>query len=206
MKAKKGQASKQPIDRKRQIIDAAIECFVKSGVAHTRFNEIAKAAKVDQPLIHYYFPTLDSLYVEVVARVLESLKNESLKAIEKNAGDPLKVLIAYTRVPFEWGQKYPGYNSLWAYFYYLATFHQTFIQLNKSIRETGRERISVILYKGMEKGVFKNPKNISVSQMALTIQGIITGNALLAGTEGLSSFKEYTDITVQAVLRVVEAA
>ena len=68
--------------RKAKIVAAAIDCFSKAGVAQTKMSDVAEKAGVDQPLIHYYFPSLESLYIDVVNEVLEHLK-EFKTAAEK---------------------------------------------------------------------------------------------------------------------------
>src|SRR5262245_59847542 len=145
---KKGQRS-----RKEAIVKAAIECFAKNGVAQTTMSQIAEKAKVDQPLIYYHFPTSQALHVEVFQFALESLKEESLKALEsKKQMFSLEALLRYARAPFVWAKKEPELTSIWMYFYYLASFDPTFRDMNQKIRQMGRERILVILYQGLEKG------------------------------------------------------
>ncbi len=187
-------------DRKKRIVDAALTIFVQKGVAQTKMNEIADLAKVDQPLIHYYFPTLESLYVDVITQVLETLKEPTIKAMTKNPNNILKTLEDYIRVPFIWSQKNKGMASLWLYFYHLASFHSTFTQLNNVIMETGRSRIAVLIYSGLEKNVFKIPAGMTVSETALNIQGLITGNTILAGSGTVLDWKVAADNTVAAVL------
>ncbi len=196
--------AKEKPDRKQKIVQAAIKCFIKSGVAQTRMNDIALEAGVDQPLIHYYFPNIDALYSDVINHVLEDLKAYSLRAVDKGESDPIKVLSSYILGPFEWGKKKPGYVSLWVYFYYLSSYQASFNQLDSTIREVGRSRISVMIYSGIEKGVFKKPTSMSVSELALAIQGIITGNGIIACTEKGTAWTVAGDNAVKASLALLQ--
>lgn len=198
-------ATRSKVDRKEKIVQAAIACYSKLGVAQTRMTDIAATAKVDQPLIGYYFPTPEGLYYEVVMRVLEDLKKASIEGIERGGTDPKKVMDYYVRAPFEWGEKNPGLFSIWIYFYYLAAYHPRFVELNKMIRAQGRERIAFMIYSGIEKGAFSISKEITVAQVALNIQGIVTGVGMMAGTEGLPTWKVFADQAVLAVRVLLNA-
>lgn len=205
MGLKKPPASKKE-DRKARIVQAAIDCFVASGVAETTMSQVAQRAKVDQPLIHYYFPSREALYQEVFRVVLESLKAASLEPFGKTANDPVKALVAYVRAPFEWALKEPGLFSIWMYFYYLASFQPLFARLNAEIRQTGRERIAVLIYDAMERGKLRPPPGQTVRDAALVVQGLITGNVTLFSTEGPTRDRAVIDATVAAVLRYLGAA
>lgn len=189
--------------RKNKIVQAALKCFMKSGVAQTKMSEVAEKAGVDQPLIHYYFPNLDSLYSDVVNAVLEHLKEHMLTHLLRNSKDSKAVLEAYISTYFDWARDHHGYFSVWMYFYYLATYNPTFAQLNTLIRETGRTRIQSILYEGIERGTFKIPPGIKVSELAIGIQGIITGNVILAGTESNPDWETIRKATIQLGLHSV---
>lgn len=177
---------------------------MEKGVGSTRINEIASRAGVDQPLIHYYFPNLENLYSDIVEELLSSLKHYTLSGIENGKESSTEVLKLYIRAPFKWSKENPGYFSLWMYFYYLATFSEKFTAINKIIRAEGRDRISVILYRGIESGEFKKPANMSVSDLVVFVQGLISGNTILAGTEGGEAFETYAEITIRSVLDQLE--
>lgn len=189
------------VDKKALIVNTAISCFIKNGVAQTRMAEIAQEAKIDHPLIHYYFAEMDELYLEVINVVLNSLKQISVEPASMHAHDPKRALLVYVRSYFTWTKKNPGLFSIWNYFYYLATYNPKFSELNRMIRETGRNRIATFIYQGIEAGHFKLPKNRTVSQTALVIQGLITGNTIMAYTEGSDvDSKLFADATENAVM------
>lgn len=188
-----------PPTKKNKIVQAAIKCFVKSGVAQTKIKDIAEKAGIDQPLVNYYFPSLDSLYIEVIQEILRHLNDHVMASVEKSARDPKAALQAYVLSYFEWPKKNPGLGALWLYFYHLASFSPAFTQLNDLIRRAGRERIAALLYQGMEKKLFKIPEGLTVSELSLTIQALLTGNTVIAGTESSKDWAQASRNTLQTL-------
>jgi AcrR family transcriptional regulator len=171
-------------DRRERIVEAALDLYRRHGVAQTRMNEIARKARVDPPLLHYYFRDPDELALAVIAKVLESLKERSLREASKHADDSRREMLEYVRAPILWAEENPELMTLWMYFYYLASRSGRFRELNDSIRRGGRERISGMIYRGIERGEFAVEKGKTVAAVATEIQAMITGSAILFATEG----------------------
>ena len=55
-----------PQDTKRQILDSAKKEFADKGYDGARMGAIARAAKVNQALLHYYFGNKEKLYKEIL--------------------------------------------------------------------------------------------------------------------------------------------
>jgi AcrR family transcriptional regulator len=84
-------------EKRKRILDATEEIMLKEGYAAVRSRRVANAAGIQAPLVHYYFPTIDDLFVAVlrrraernVARMAEALASpEPLRAWWKLASDP----------------------------------------------------------------------------------------------------------------------
>lgn len=192
-----------PKANKRQaIVLAAVTCFSKKGVADTTMAEVAATAKVDPPLIHYYFPSKDSLFYDVVGYALQSAKDANTAPLERNL-DSINLLSEYVRAPFLWAEREPGLYSIFLYLFYLASYPGRFRDLMSDIRLTGRERIATLLYKGVEAGAFKIPRRQTVQEVAATIQGLITGNCVLVGTENVPP-RALAELTVRAALKLLK--
>lgn len=58
--------SEQKEQRRREIIYKGLELFVQKGYAGTKTSEIAKELGISQGLLFHYFPTKESLYLELV--------------------------------------------------------------------------------------------------------------------------------------------
>ncbi len=57
----------------QNILNAAMKVFVEKGKAGARMQEIADCAGVNKMLLHYYFKDKDTLFLEVVKRIVVDL-------------------------------------------------------------------------------------------------------------------------------------
>jgi AcrR family transcriptional regulator len=55
-------------EKRRRILDAAEEIMLKDGYAAISSRSVAAAVGIQAPLVHYYYPTLDDLFVAVLQR------------------------------------------------------------------------------------------------------------------------------------------
>lgn len=55
-------------EKRRRILDAAEEIMLEDGYAAVSSRSVAAGAGMQAPLVHYYFPTLDDLFVELLRR------------------------------------------------------------------------------------------------------------------------------------------
>lgn len=53
-------------EKRKRILDAAEEIMLKDGYAAVSSRSVATAVGIQAPLVHYYFPTLDDLFVAVL--------------------------------------------------------------------------------------------------------------------------------------------
>ncbi len=181
MKSKKSKRM-APLERKKEIVVAAVGLIARSGIHNVTFARIAEASKVKQPLVNYYFPTFDSLLVDCVMLVLDDLKAHMIREIEKNP-DPLKCLAAFTLSPLDWLVQKKELQPLWHYFYHLTATSDRFRLLNDEIRRTGRERISYLIFRVLEKTKSRLPEPWTAETLAWTLQTMATGYATMATTE-----------------------
>lgn len=84
-------------EKRRRILDAAEEIMLKEGYAAVSSRSVAAGAGIRAPLLHYYFATIDDLFVAVlrrragrnVERMAEALASpEPLRAWWQLASDP----------------------------------------------------------------------------------------------------------------------
>ena len=84
-------------EKRRLILDATEEILLKEGYAAVSSRNVAAAAGIKAPLVHYYFPTIDDLLVallqrrsdRIVGRMSEALtSSEPLKSWWEVASDP----------------------------------------------------------------------------------------------------------------------
>ena len=55
-------------EKRQRILDATEEIMLKDGYAAVSSRSVATAVGIQAPLVHYYFPTLDDLFVAVLQR------------------------------------------------------------------------------------------------------------------------------------------
>src|ERR1041385_5230168 len=51
--------------RKRAIVTAALPLFARKGFAETTTKDLAKAARISEPLLYKHFPSKEALYLEI---------------------------------------------------------------------------------------------------------------------------------------------
>lgn len=80
-------------DLRIKLMDAALACFVRKGIAATSLRDIATEAGVTPALLHYYFGDKEQLQGEVIAQkilpIFAALREPLLRA-----GDDIAALIA----------------------------------------------------------------------------------------------------------------
>jgi AcrR family transcriptional regulator len=82
---------------RRRLLDIAERVMVEEGYAAVTSRRIAQLAEVTSPLVHYYFRSMDDLFIELLARIAE----ENLARQEKALASPrpLSALWAFTSNP-----------------------------------------------------------------------------------------------------------
>jgi AcrR family transcriptional regulator len=191
----------------RELISrTALRSFMALGPAKTSLVEIARRAKLPVSLVHYYFPSAQALFHEIVGAILVEFREDVLLAVDTHLDDPKRAMADYIRAHFTTARKDPERFSVWIYFYYEASFDPTIRQLNTQIRDQGRERIEALIFKGMARGAFKLPQNANVKILALEIQSMINGAWLMPFTESHCDFETLSKATVARVLSMLGVA
>lgn len=180
------------------MLDAAVESLIQSNIHGLKYSQIAKSAGVTQALMGYHFPSLDELLFELVQMEIVKLKNISMESVERHMDNPAKALESYIRAPFVLAEKDPGFRAVWSCFYHLATIHPTFSDLNRSIRLMGRERILNLITMVLAKDKSLPKKMDQLGDLAVSVQGVITGYGFVASCETDGQFKKMADLAVRA--------
>jgi AcrR family transcriptional regulator len=55
-------------EKRKRLLDATEEIMLKDGYAAVSSRSVAAAVGINAPLVHYYFPTIDDLFVAVLRR------------------------------------------------------------------------------------------------------------------------------------------
>ncbi|NUO75396.1 MAG: TetR/AcrR family transcriptional regulator [Lysobacter sp.] len=100
-------------DLRSRLLDAAIVCYTRQGIAATALRSIAIEAGVNPALLHYYFGDREQLQAAVIQeRVMPAIA--SLAGHLQAAGDDsARLIAAFVRGVGDTVAQYPWFPSLW---------------------------------------------------------------------------------------------
>ncbi|MEO1336417.1 MAG: TetR/AcrR family transcriptional regulator [Myxococcota bacterium] len=75
-------------DKRRRIIDAAIQVFAAKGFFGARVSEIAEAAGVADGTIYLYFKSKDDVLISLFEEKMSSIMERLMALLEDHPGDP----------------------------------------------------------------------------------------------------------------------
>lgn len=105
----KAVAKARDADKSREmILRAAAREFADEGLAGARTERIAKAARVNKALIHYYFKDKETLYGAVLDSVFAGMSGRVHAAIEQ-ADSPREKILAWAGAHFDYIAASPVY-------------------------------------------------------------------------------------------------
>ena len=108
-----GRPAGDPGDLRERVLDAAIACFVRHGIASTSLRSIAAEAGVTPALLHYYFGDKAQLQAAVVGERLMPVFVALRGALERSEEDVAGLVAAFVRVTGELIARHPWLPSLW---------------------------------------------------------------------------------------------
>ena len=99
-------------ENERLILDAAEKVFAEAGFGGATMQLIADLAGLPKANLHYYFPTKESLYRQVVQTIFE----DWLKAADvfDAAPGPVEGIGAYIDAKMEISRRHPAGSKVWA--------------------------------------------------------------------------------------------
>lgn len=100
-------------DLRTHLLDAAIACFTRDGIAGTSLRAIAREAAVTPALLHYYFGDKDQLVDAIVAERLGPVLAEMRGVVEGERGDAGALVIGFVTKMSELVERYPWWPALW---------------------------------------------------------------------------------------------
>lgn len=79
-------------ERKKEILDAALYCFLQFGYSKTSMDDIAKQANLSRPLLYLKFKNKEDLYEGIFDYTLEGSYEEAEKVLSQNISAKQKLL------------------------------------------------------------------------------------------------------------------
>ena len=107
-----GKKTEIRIAAERRILNAAEEVFAERGFGGASMQQIADRAELPKANLHYYFSTKETLYRQVVERILTIWLDaaDSFDVTE----DPATALAAYIDAKMEVSRQHPAGSKVWA--------------------------------------------------------------------------------------------
>ncbi len=99
-------------DLRERLLDAALACFVRQGIAATSLRDIAAEAGVTPALLHYYFGDKPQLQ-EVVVQERAMPAFQILRERMLQAGDVADMVAGFVGGVTEVVKRYPWWPQLW---------------------------------------------------------------------------------------------
>jgi len=166
---------------RQRILEAAYQVFAEAGRKGARTREIARRARVNIAMIHYYFSSKEELYMRVVTPIFQDIFSRLRKAASLS-DDPRERLQAVVNVYFDFLEKHPDFPRLMMW--ELASGGEAIQRIfSGALTEAGAafpDEITNIFKDGQTKGVFRrhSPQHAVISMAALCVFPFITRKAL----------------------------
>jgi AcrR family transcriptional regulator len=106
-------ATASPAEQRGLLLDAAIACFVRKGIAATSLREIAREAHVTPALLHYYFGDKAQLQDALVAERLLPVLADMRAAIGGAGADVAALVAAFVSGIGRVAMAHPWLPPLW---------------------------------------------------------------------------------------------
>jgi TetR/AcrR family transcriptional regulator len=100
-------------DLRAHLLDAAIACFTRDGIAATSLRAIATEGAVTPALLHYYFGDKNQLVDALVAERLLPVLAEMREAVEGASDDVAALIAGFIRKMTEMVERHPWWPALW---------------------------------------------------------------------------------------------
>lgn len=108
-----GRPSGDAPDLRSHLLDAAIACFTREGIAGTSLRAIAGEAAVTPALLHYYFGDKAQLVDALVNERLLPVLAEMRQAVEDAGDDSMGLITTFVRSMGELVERHPWWPALW---------------------------------------------------------------------------------------------
>lgn len=102
-------------DRRKQLIDIAMQLFARDGFSGTTTREIARAAGVNEAIIFRFFPHKDDLYAAILERKSSEARTDALVGQLRaavGAGDDAAVIRIVVTMVIDHQRRDPGFMRL----------------------------------------------------------------------------------------------
>jgi TetR/AcrR family transcriptional regulator len=160
-----------PEKSRAAILQAAIREFAQKGMAGSRTDSIARAARVNKALLYYYFQDKETLYGEAIDSAFGQLSQHMMKVLDQDLPPKDKVLL-YVGTYFDFVASHPSTRNLIQMETIRAGHGSPHLQrVAKRYFLPLLTRLSAVLREGIACGVFRpvDPVHFIPSMVALVV-------------------------------------
>ena len=164
--------SKQ-LQRKAQILDAALAVIVQKGYENSRMDDIVASSKMSKGAIYWYYKSKKEVYLSLVNHWVHNYSAvlNHIVDTDRSASDQLRSLFQYFIIQYE---KDPVVFKALLEFWSMAGRDPEFNDKLQKVYSEFVNLISTIIQQGMDNGEFKNlDVDITAMSIMVNIEGIM---------------------------------
>jgi AcrR family transcriptional regulator len=164
--------------RRKQIIEGALTCFIRRGFNNTTMDEIAVEAGVSKGSLYWYFESKDELFQEAVSSIFEGFGEKAFTGLAdcETAEDKLWMV---GRSAARMGEIFEGYFSLLLEFWVSSSKREEAGLMWGELLNDYAGVLAMIIEGGMESGEFRE---VNAGELAWS---------LLAAYDGLAAYQMF---------------
>jgi AcrR family transcriptional regulator len=188
-------AAKAPAERRRRILNAAIDVLRERGFSGTRVADIAAAAGTSPALVLYHFSSLGDVLLEALTSVDEAFYDELGEAsAESSHDDPRDQLARIAALAGRGGAAF-GDWQLWLEVWVRARHDPQVNDVRRALDARWRDALHGVVQAGLDSGVFTLP---DAERASLRLASLMDGLAVQAvlGDNGMTP-ERMTDVWLE---------
>ncbi len=163
-------------ERRKQILDAAVQVFAERGLHEARMDDIAERSGLSKGALYLYYKSKDAI-IAALMRQFFKFGMRDLQRLREGEGPVSERLLAYTRHVAAEMQRMLAVASLAWEFYAIAARQKVVREYFKAYFSEYRQALAALIQIGIDRGEFRA---VDAEQVAITITGLYEGLALLA--------------------------
>jgi TetR/AcrR family fatty acid metabolism transcriptional regulator len=196
-------AQAPPVDKRRQILDAAVRVFARQGFHSTRVSDIADEAGVAYGLVYHYFKSKDEVLNELFSERW-SLLLAAIEETEGNGASPRERLDAVAAFIVDSYRHDPELMKV------------IIVEVTRAANSFGRthlteirnayEEIAKIVAEGQEQGVFRRDVDPTFASMYFygAIEQLLSGWIFDLIPSGVEDFERAKALVVETICSGLE--
>ena len=190
--------------RPGEILDAALDVFVRQGFAATRIQDVAAAAGVTTGTIYLYFPGKEALFEAAVLAAMDRIFTPSEQRVEQHTGAAESLLVELMR---RWWKAVALDPRLAALPVLVEAESDRFPQLARhyveQVLERGCAMWQRVLQRGIDQGEFRPHDTALAARLLIApaLHAFAHNWSLARYSEGSAFGKDYLDLHLDVFLR-----